>query len=56
MTKIVKNVEKLQKKGVLGNCPRGAEKGPKMGQNTGSAKSVKKRDFLRKNVKISMKT
>ena len=44
----MKNVKKSQKKGVLGNCPGGAEKGPKMGQNTGSPKSAKNRVFSKK--------
>ena len=49
MVKIDKNNEKSEKKGVLGNCPGGAEKGPKMGQNTGSPKSAKNRVFFKKN-------
>ena len=42
-------MKKYRKKGVLGNCPGGAEKGPKMGQNRGSPKSAKNRVFFQKN-------
>ena len=48
-------MKNLTKKGVLGNCPGGAEKGPKMGQNRGSPKSAKNRVFFQKNEENSIK-